>query len=221
MQEYSGKKERNLHILKLRSDGLTHKEIGEVCGVSRRTIGRVLDGYQYEKTHRKELSDYMRKYRKNNPDKFKQYEQNRPKSRIEYMREYHRKWRLQNIEKEQIRARKKYHDNKESYFNNTRKRRALKQRAFLGYIPKKLIEILYALQNQICDICGEDLSLDEHFEIDHKIPITSARSIECICNLQLTHRICNRQKLGKIQERYEDLNQLSLQLEEIRRSSEW
>ena len=215
---------RNVLIYKLWNEDWLQKDIARRLNISSRTVRRVLQNYST-----------LREWQSKNQDKMKessvQYYQNHQEERKRKQRKYH-----ENNKKEiNARSRHKYasispeyrkiqrriyrQNNLERVRENDRlagsRKRANKQRAFIGYVPRNTVDILWKAQKGLCVLCGYRLEND--ITLEHKIPLDSRRSIECICNYQLAHRGCNSSKMAKILPEYEELNQLSLQLNQIRR----
>jgi 5-methylcytosine-specific restriction endonuclease McrA len=83
-----------------------------------------------------------------------------------------------------------------------------------GYSKKEIYDLLWQ-RSKVCGICGKDLSQEWkqyqewrknsrlykrseiNLDIDHKIPkskLSRGDWLRYICNLQLTHKICNNKK---------------------------
>ena len=71
-----------------------------------------------------------------------------------------------------------------------------KRRPFL----QRVVAELYREQNGLCGICGEPLADDFANEIDHVIPFAYGGGHERT-NIQLTHKICNREKRATVDPR--------------------
>ena len=215
---------RNLLIFALYNDGWNKTQIGKVVGLSSSQVGSIILG---KTTKEVNILRYL-KYAEDNKKRVRQWAQDNPDRKLEQDRKYYLEnkdriknkvniWQQDNLDKVRHYHRK-YREKdttKQLHKEYERIRRSLKANAFFGYVPDNLVDYLFVRQNSICPLCNTELL--GPLEIDHKIPISSGRSIECICNLQLTHESCNRSKLSKILLPYEKLNQLSLELSRIRR----
>ena len=156
---------------------------------------------KYHHVHKDEINSKKRQYHYENKEQINARK-----------RAYH------HTNKDQIRERKRlyYQEHPEKQLIKRNRRRAYEASAFIGYIPESIKEILYKKQEGLCIGCNLPLE-DDIITLDHKIPLATERSIDCICNLQLMHKSCNSSKMAKILPEYEELNQLSLQLNQIRR----
>jgi hypothetical protein len=152
---------------------------------------------------REQQNEYMRRWRKANPEKVREQSQ----QRREYMREYQRAWRARNPEKTRQIARKSKDLNRDE--TNARKRawRAAnpgdareKDRAQRAKNPgrnqhgrwiKEDRAAMWKAQNGDCYLCGEPMDNPRLIRIDHDHsccpPNTSCRT----CRRGLAHHRCN------------------------------
>ena len=182
--------------------------------LSQRTIYTILSNNKIGKRWAKENQERVTQKNKQYYSKNKITENQRTKA---YYQENIDSLRTKSLQyaRTHKKERKEYRQRNAQAINElTRKRRSLQKEAFLGYLPKGYFDLLFSEQSGMCMLCDKKLS--GKIEVDHKIPITSERSIECICNFQLAHKTCNVSKFGHILPEYEELNQLSLQLDAIR-----
>ena len=210
---------RNVLIFKLWNEGWLQKDIAKRTRTRQVNVSHILR-YYTNSTYRKEIQEKANKHyhldiEKNRESRRKYASEHKEDARKRSIKFYER-----NPDYESRPHRKKFRsewkkENKERVNITVRRRRALIKKGFQGYVPDNLIKLLMEKQKELCVLCGDILTYK--IEVDHIIPVTSERTIECICNFQLTHSICNRSKLGKILPEYEELNELSLQLDAIRK----
>lgn len=173
---------------------------------------------------------YRKQYKQENKDKLNQQRREKYNSDLGLSRNKAREYYQENKEWWQERSQRYYQEHQEQerrrnrdYFDKNpglksfyrRRYYARKRKAFLGIVPIDIVKRLLEKQLGLCAICSKLLGND--VEIDHKIPLSTERSIDCVCNLQATHKRCNIKKGKKILPEFEKLNRLSLQLDSIRK----
>lgn len=133
----------------------------------------------YHKSHRKEKSEYDKKYRINNMIKL------RNNKEIYY---------LSKRENFLLKAREHYHANKDIYYLQAKGRRFRERKLPYNF---KIADKLFCLNywNNSCAYCGEKL---EKYELEHFIPVASDRFPGHIpTNILISCFKCNRNKAAK------------------------
>lgn len=112
-----------------------------------------------------------------------------PKKRSEIAR----RSREKNLDKVKARFKRYYQANKEVFFANNRKRRAV-QRGAEGSHTTAQIKAMYAAQKGCCAYCKQKLHGKYH--VDHIVPLVLGGSDD-IGNIQILCQPCNSRKGGK------------------------
>lgn len=146
---------------------------------------KILDAKKYQEQHKKELSLYMREYRKKKPEIMKAIENKRirPSSHKEKFNQYCKKWKKNNPDKRLA-----------SY----QKRRALINGGFIS--ADELIKLRNS-QKGICFYCLKPLDNNGRGHLDHKIPISRGGKHE-IDNVVFSCSTCNLKKSTKTSEEF-------------------
>ena len=199
---------RNVRIYSLWNKGYTMTSIADILGISRGQIGKILRG----KGGLEHRQQYGKQWKKDNAAIVSQYNKSYYNSNIEYMKEKNQRFVEQNPDYHStyIRNRREHYNGLVRKWSHTPKgqisrrrtkrlRRAKRKGLVLGYVPENIDSVLFENQIGICVLCSYPMSTEEVLEIDHIIPLSREGSMECICNLQLTHRSCNRRKLNRLE----------------------
>ena len=138
---------------------------------------------------REYMRDYMRRWRAANPEKNREGLKRWREAHPEKARENSRQWKMENPDRRRA---------------HSRKRRAIKQSQIGEWSNDAVIEFqLFQKQQGLCSYCPAEIDLTNRstFHLEHRTPL-SRGGLHCVTNVVLACPSCNLSKGSKTAEEF-------------------